>query len=754
MAVSIGGSFYQRILADIRYATMDEKEASKDILVQRENPFNKFDISEYDEVVTITFNVFIPCYEDMEEAMEGINSPDIKNANSTDVLNAFLSSLEKWQVIFYQQSENQKGMLKEMLKQQYLQFAEMTSSIYIALNSHSDPEIQIAERNFLISNIKTFHLNYCYMLLSLGSGVIENIGISAIYDRLVENVQEFDNDPLIDLETPYFSLPVQYAEEKEKQILTYIENGKNDVRSIMALIILYIKMKSITDAEMLYYTMIAPMRFLNKQDDELSKTIELMLEEIKNNNPYAYLDKTTINIDGNMNVYITEHYFIDRPENDKDIYVFLPYNKDAIVLHSSTDRNNEQLELKALITSWKDSCYLQFSCNEDLFEFSLKYRVKSFFEYSDNFGTYSYKYGGINSNAHYTCNIIMSGNLKSTIFRMPPAEMKDDDGEQEIIWHNPKIPFKINALGFEGQKNGIAGEIVNKWMLYNRLLYSIFILLIFLVIWRVISYVITNEMVYELMFVFISLAMLLFLYKDIFFVQKISSITQYLSPNVLRYMHMLMVLISYVLLWKVKFKKESKRQFNVFSSVLLLSILINEISIIIQNTDMTSTMAKISAVSLCGGYLYFLLTNLSEQLNVPKMVVGMIVLGIAIASLFMSNIAKTIYISKEKLDIIGLVFSILFGIIMGFCYIVEHNEAKSAKDIKKVKEVIDVLTFALQGKTDPFVHVLLITMIAFGLFSKLSMFVEILGIVASIFGPMILEKLMNGNLFKKADDNS
>jgi hypothetical protein len=53
MLVSIGGSFYQRILADIRYAAMDEKEASKDILIQKESTVNQFDISEYDELLKI-----------------------------------------------------------------------------------------------------------------------------------------------------------------------------------------------------------------------------------------------------------------------------------------------------------------------------------------------------------------------------------------------------------------------------------------------------------------------------------------------------------------------------------------------------------------------------------------------------------------------------------------------------------------------------------------------------------------------------
>jgi hypothetical protein len=685
----------------------------------------------------------------MEKAIEQINSPDRKNAQSAASLNVVLSVLEKWQPVFYQQSEIKKGMIKELLKQQYLQFTELKSSVHTLLNGHLDPEIQIAERNILISNIKAFYNRYCYTLIDIINRINENIGLSAIYDRLVETVQKFDNDPLIDLETPYFSLPVQYAEEKEKQIFAYIESGRNDSRSIMALIILYIKMKSISDAEMLYYATIAPMNFINKQDRELSETIKLMLEEIKSKNPNAYLDKTTISIDSNMNVSITERYFIDRPEDDKDIYVFLPYNADNIVLHSLVDRDNEPLHLKNKTVSWKNSCCLQFPCDKNLTEFNLKYRVKTFFEYSDNYGTYSYKYGGINSNMNYTCNITMPGALKPTAFRMLPAEiiMKDDGRKQDIVWHNPKIPFKISPLNFEGQKNGIAGEIINNWMLYNKLVYSVFVLLAFLFSYYVMSRAITNEMVYELVFVFISFAAFFFLYKDIFFVQKISTITQYLSPNILNYIRIAMTIIVCFLLVNVKFSK-GNRHFRILSSVLLLSIVINVISVIIQNTDMTNQMGKFLVIISCLCYLYFFIIYLSEQLNTPKMIIGMIILAIAIASLFISNISKTIYISKEKLDILGFVFSLLFVGIIGFCYIVEHKKIRNAK-VTKVEILIDISSSNLKGKTVPFVHVLLIVMIAFGLFSKLALFVDVIGILASIFGPKFLEMLNDGSLFGK-----
>ncbi|MDR1470695.1 MAG: hypothetical protein LBT00_15555 [Spirochaetaceae bacterium] len=165
---------------------------------------------------------------------------------------------------------------------------------------------------------------------------------------------------------------------------------------------------------------------------------------------------------------------------------------------------------------------------------------------------------------------------------------------------------------------------------------------------------------------------------------------------------------------------------------------------------MTSAKGKISTVVICACYLYLLITNLSEQLNAPKKIIGMIVFALVITSLFISNIAKTIYISKEKLDVIGFVVGMVFVVIIGFCYIVEHKKIRSAKGITKLEAFIDEsMVVNLQGKTGPFIHVLLITMIAFGLFSKLSLFSEIIGILASIFGPKILEMLNDGSLFGK-----
>jgi len=748
--IPLGSSFFQTILANLIYATMNEKDASKDVLVYKENDFYKFDISEYDELNILVKNILYPCYAELNNSLDKINSSiDDKNELEASI-QFFYMVVDKWQSSISHESIEQNGRIKELLNNINNDFLDIKNASNRVLNSHADSEVQIANQQLLVSRIKDFYFNYCYLLLNLIYGIKDNRNIIDLFNHVIESVNNLDNDPLIDLETPYFSLPKEYAENKEKQIFSYIQRGKRDARSVMALILLYIKMKNITDAELLYSQKIAPLRLANNQDIELSRTIALMINEMRNNNPMGILDKTTIKIDTNMNVQIIERYFIRRPENEKDVFIFLPYNIDDIVLYSLTDKENNKLDLKKIETSWKNSCFLQFACDEDLTEFNLEYLVKDFFSYSDKYGTYSYRYGGINQNVNYTCEIIMPSFFKATAFLEYPVVINNDksDDEQYIMWSNPAIPFKISALDFSYYKNGIAGEIIPLRLLYNKYVYLIFVLFMFIVLYSIISNALNNVIIYECSFLVISSLTLFLLFWDVHFVDIVQIITRPLPYVALRILLAILIVITLFLFYKIEFVKGNK-YFKIISSIILLSICAYGLNLFLQNSDKTSIYNKIYFPLAGVYYSYVVITHLSKQLELSKTQVLMMFISIIIICFSLSYVFKELYISKEILNLLGLFTGLVFTFIIGLCLIIEHKTVRNANDQTNLELFIDDLSIKFQGKALPIAHMLLLFMIPISLISEYSFLLIIFQLFSTIFGPQIAGAFNSGRIFGK-----
>jgi len=748
--IPIGSSFFQTILADLRYAAMSEKTASKDILVLKENDFFRFDISEYSKLDDLINTLFYPCYNELLTALDNINASVNESDKLKDNIQFFYFIVSRWQAYISSEIYNYNGKTVELLNFINDDFIIIKNSISKVLSSRLDSEIQVANQNILVSNIKDFFHKYCYILLTLFNDINDNKTLMTLYEDVVNTLNDINNDPLIDLETPYFSLPIEYSEKKEEQIFDYIKNGKRDARSVMALILLYIKMKNIADAELLYYKIIAPMLLVNSQDKELSRTISLMLDDIRHNNPNAILDKTIINTDTNLNVEIDEHYFIHNPEKEKDVFLFLPYEKNNIVLISLTDKNNENLILKNFESSWKDSCYIQFSCHDELKEFNLVYRVINFFDYSDKFGTYSYRYGSITQNNNFSCEIVISSFYKASTFYEAPSKIKDDkeNYEQIIFWLNPTIPYKIDALGFSDYKNGVAGEIISIRLLYYKWLYLILVLFLFILLFAVTSKVIENIIIYEISFLIISGITLFFLFWDIHFVNIIQFFTKPLSNTIIRIILIILYLVGAYLIGIIDFAKGNK-YFRILSSIILLSIMAYGINLFFHNTDQTNIINKIIFSLNVVYFYYIIIQHLSKQMDISKTILLLMTFSIIFVSLNIFRVFKTVFISKSTLNLLGLFAGLFFTFIICLCILIENKKLRNVKDQTGLELFIDSLSIKFKGKALPVAYIFMLSFIALSLISEYVFFTFIPQLIIAILAPRIEKAINSGKFFGK-----
>jgi hypothetical protein len=741
VCIPLTSNFFQTILAGLRYAAMDEKDASKDILVHTENDFFKFDISEYDELYIILRSILIPLYYELNDSLDIINeSINDKNELEVNILN-FYTLIEKWQHIIERELLNYTSQPKVLLEKLNLDCLDILNASNKVITSHADSEIKIANQQILISKIKDFYSIYINLFSVTLFGINDNLHLMGLYDHLLESFNNLENDPLIDLETPYFSLPREYAENKEKQILSHIESSnRRDTRSIMALIILYIKMKNITDAELLYSHKVAPM-FLgsNKQNVDLAKTISMMLQDLRSNNPIGILDKTSISVDTNLNVNIIERYFILNPVDEKDVYVFLPYSKDDIILVSLTDRKNNDLPIKQIAPSWKNSCYLQFPCDEGLTEFSLVYHVNNFFQYSEKYGTYSYRYGGINQNNNYTCELNIPSFLKAISFLKEPLIINNDkeNGTQSFMWSNPTIPFKIAVLNFSYEKNGISGEITPIDLIYNKWVALLIIFLLFIFIYFIISNFIKNELIYECCFLVISILTFFLLFWNVHFSEIVHILTKSLSLLAYRISLLILSIVLYLLFLKINYNKGNK-YFKMVSSIILLSICAYGFNLLLLNSDKTNIITKIS-LSILGALIFFLfIEQLSKQFETSKTNIFLMVLSIIIVSFSLTLVFKQLHLSKDLLNILGLVIALIFTFIIGICFIIGSREKlRNVKNRTMLEAIFDMLNLKLYNKAIPIAHILSLSFIPILLISNYSTIILILNLIVGVFSPQI-----------------
>ena len=115
MIISIGGAFYQRILADMRYATLNEKEASKEVLIQSESEFSNFDISEYGAIRDTFIKYLIPVYKKLEESITKINNADKEIQKMNIALTESLTVMNQCKLNIFDAQLNADGKLKEFL---------------------------------------------------------------------------------------------------------------------------------------------------------------------------------------------------------------------------------------------------------------------------------------------------------------------------------------------------------------------------------------------------------------------------------------------------------------------------------------------------------------------------------------------------------------------------------------------------------------------------------------------------------------
>jgi hypothetical protein len=738
MGFGFVGPLYKGIVAGIRYATLSEKNSTKEVVVQSQQMFDKIDISEYKNIKNTITKTLIPTYNKISICIDNLHKKQKNKVQYFREMNSTLKTIISLHSDNTTAYNNSTGVLHDILIWIDSYYGIVENNIRATLTISPNEELSIANINTALGEIKNFANIYGKVILILINRIKQTDNMVDIYEKLRESVSSLKNNPLFDPDTPYFSLPVEYAENKEKEIFEYLNQERDNQQGLMALVLLYLRMKNTNDAETIFLSKVYQPQFLSNEEKVIREYLGGLIKEIKDNNPIVVLENSHITVDNSFGVSVSEKYRITNPENKKKIIVFLPYKKNNIFLKNIENQVGEKISINPLKETWKNSSYFEFDCTDKMYEFSIEYAVLDFFSYSKDYGKYYYRYGGISASQNYYCELTIPNDIKPTAFRTPPDDTTNNSNSITLKWNNPFLSFKISAINLETQKNGISGDIIIKRLLYERWMYSVTMFFLFTVVVFFIKILIKSETIYQIFFIFVAIIIIYLINRELDYIYIIRLLTTFIPVKIIPFVIMVLCVFSYIIQSNIIYGSSS---FQKISSIMLISIEAYVIISFIENSDLTSIISVISVSIFSAIMIFDSIKLLSEKLGMTKKKIVFIMVSIAIISILTYNSIKQIEITKQQNSIIGVILGIIITILISFDFIINHKVVRNANNQSRMELLIDSATIKFKGKNNYIAQFGLITMILLTVISPASFIVIAMQLIGTIIGPIFVQKI-------------
>ena len=728
------------IISKVRYGALSEKEISQEILIESKDYYENLSPKDYSQFGEYFFDYLQPIYV-------LIDSLNVIFSEPAPVSNVFIQIDNEINdkiniAISNTQNENFKR-IPEYIDYNYEDISNAIKKIESNVISKKDKEINLLSirnnLNKLQNNLSNIVLNFVYHIEHNKEKILIN-------NFIVEKVTSISSDNLID-NKPYFSLPPELAQNKEDEIFSYLKLNSKDPIGLIALTQLYLEMRNISDAKLIYDV------FLNNINRFSSNDIELLTaltqEQIRiysNENIEADLTNTTLTLEENLNAVIEEDYDIVGSSDDKKILILLPYSSKYIIIHKITDQQDSSIDNYSIRDSWKNSSILELNNSADIQQIHLKYTTKDFVKYDEDFGKFQFKYGGLSTSSRLIVNAIIPSSFKVTALQSSPEESKIVEYSRCLKWTNPILPYKISALNFVGAKFGIAGELTNFKDLYHRQCFTLIIIVLFFFLDWLSKKTIKPAYVRNIFYFIIAITASFLILNDIKYIDFLKPYVNKINFNVFRWG---VVVLAFGLVFFIEKKYDDiSKPVRLSKATLEIIFMVLFLKLSVQNADFDD---KMRFILMLGGFLWcfwIIIEKISTEININKVALVTNILIIGAVVFFATRNLELYKFPKFVLDVIGYIFGAVIITLIATCYIASTKKIVNKYKKPFIENIEEWIAIKVGSFAKDFTKTLILLLIILAFFFQ-SILIAVIPILIASFFQKPIDNWINKNLPKE-----
>ena len=729
------------IISKVKYGALSEKEISQEILIESKSFYENLSTKDYLQFIGFYQEHLQPIYN-LLDSMNLLFADSILQKNFYIIDEILTTKIDS----SIQGTKNKN--LNILLSYIDLEYNDITNAIKKIQTSSISKSKKEEEINilFIKNNLNKLQNNLSNIILTFVNRIEQNEEKIAINNFIVDKINTTSNSNLID-NKPYFSLPPELAQDKEKEIFSFLEINPKDPIGLIALTQLYLEMRNISDAKLIFDVFLNRINHFPNNDIELAKRLtHKQINEYYQKNIEADLTNTTLQLEENLNIIIDEDYDIVGSTDEKKILILLPYNSQSIFINQITNQKDSIIDDYTIRDSWKNSSILKINNSANIQQIHLKYTTNDFIQYDEDDGKFQFKYGGLSTSSRLIVKAIVPGSFKITSLETMPSESKLQEDTRVLKWINPILPFKISALGFIGAKFGIAGEFVSFYDLYIRLNFTVLIIVIFFFLDWLTKKSITNIHFKNVSYFIIALITTILILNDIKCVDLLSPLVSKIDSKLMKWTFVFLIFVLAMFLDR-KYVDKSK-SVRISKAVLEIIIILLFLKLYIQNSDFSNKFQYFILIGVSLIYFWNIIGMISKEIHLKKGVLITYIFIIGFVVFFITRNLEFYKFPKEVLDIIGYIFGTVILLLIATCYMASIKEIKNVKNKRIIDRIEERIAIGIGSFAKDTTKLLIVFLIILSFFFKSILIPMIISLFASFFQKNF-DNMINRTLNKK-----
>lgn len=735
--------YIRDILNEIQLAAITEKEGSQEILIESQDIFQQLSNKELLVVPGLLQEYLDPLLKDLSRYLtEGATPPDLAqpmfSASTLEELAATLAKHEEALSRAKEQftSNNLKFLISHLLSRNH----EIEPIVQTALSGSYDPALEHRNQTFLRDNLSEYFTTTLGIAISLAVKLRDKRSAVELTAYMLDRLSRIRSGSLIDMETPYFSLPPEHAAAKETQIFSFLSLDRGDPIALLALVELYLEMRNVNDAEFIFDHSIRN-RALPPDLEQLRFVVAEQIKQYRLDTRRADLVRAVVTVEDSLTADIEETYELsgDAEVGDNSslrALIILPFPASGVDLYRITDGSQEPIPLLDIRASWKDTTVVEVPARSRRSRILLRYRTSDFFRPSAEHGTFAFRYGGLVSLRRLACDLKLPASLKLTGAEPPPLQIGTDDDQATLVtWIEPKLPFRINVLRMIGHKNGFAGEVVSYYALGRRLWAVVFVVVLFFFTTMLGHKLLGASRSGDIFYSLAAIATMTYLMNDIAVLDTLDWLLKKASPSTYRYVTAALWL---AFIFFIDRRIESS---NKFFSITRASFEVTVVGLAamlyLENIDMNSKASSALFIIIALYFIFNLVGKLAASLEVTKSFLW--------TTIFLSFFF--IYAVSRQIGMFGLAPPILtwLGIILGTAllllvwtfYLASIKDIENRNDQNWFEIALEEISLRLERISRDSIRMTLVVTVVLAFFLKSVIIPLAVSLVAALVAPKI-----------------
>jgi hypothetical protein len=260
----------KNFVSRVRYGALSEKEISQEILVESKNFYENLSPKDYVQFIDFYHDYLKPIYI-------LIDSLNVIFSDSEPIPNVFRKIDEELNnkidiAISNTQNTNFSIIPEYIISLEYNDISNAIKKIESNVTLKKDKEINLL---FIRNNLSKLQNTLSNIILNFAYNIEQNKEKIEINNFIVERVNTINSSNLID-NKPYFSLPPELAQNKEDEIFSYLKLNSKDPIGLIALTQLYLEMRNVSDAKLIYDVFLDRINRFSSNDIELLVPLNLL----------------------------------------------------------------------------------------------------------------------------------------------------------------------------------------------------------------------------------------------------------------------------------------------------------------------------------------------------------------------------------------------------------------------------------------------------------------------------------------------